>query len=119
MLNSSLLAWISGPGKIKDPKSWLEINLDPNHQISLHFIKNATIWSLVIIMTRSNFREKNQGNKMKLLEILLIFYAIVFFFRLCSKLIFVSFGFSFVIKAWVLQALLIIDRSFLKSHSKT
>ena len=40
MLNSSLLAWISGPGKIKDPKSWLEINLDPNHQISLHFIKN-------------------------------------------------------------------------------
>ena len=41
---------------------------------------------------------------MKLFEILLIFYAIVFFFRSCSKLIFVSFGFSFVFKAKVVQA---------------
>ena len=94
MLNSSLLAWISGQGKIKDLESWLVINLDPNHQISLHFINNATIWSLVIIMTRSNFREQNHGNKMKLLEILLIFYAVVIFFRSCSKFIFVSFGFG-------------------------
>ena len=86
MLNSSLLAWISGPGKIKDPESWLEINLDPNHQISLHFLNNATICSLVIIMTMSNFREKNHGNKMKLLEILLIFYAIVFLFPFMLKI---------------------------------
>lgn len=37
-----------------------------------------------------------------------------FFFRLCSKLNLVSFGFSFVIKAWVLQAVVIIDWSFLR-----
>jgi len=37
-------------------------------------------------MTRSNFREKNHGNKMKLLEILLIFYAIVFLFSFMLKI---------------------------------
>ena len=65
-------------------------------------------------MTRSNFGEKNHGNKMKSLEILLILYAAVIFFRSCSKFIFVSFGFSFVIKTRVLQAMVIIDRSFLR-----